>query len=78
MLEDRLREEDGPEPEAEEPPAGPVFNPLVVIGGLAIAGIAGVLAVSGLLLPAIVLGGAFGVFLLVQVVMFRVFPPPKG
>lgn len=77
MLDDRTREDDEPV-EGEEPAATPAFNPFYAVGGAVIAMIVGLMAVSGLLMPVLVLGGVFLVFLLTQVLIFKVFPPRKS
>ncbi|MEK7469046.1 MAG: hypothetical protein AAB074_16855 [Planctomycetota bacterium] len=78
MLEDRPREEDAASPQEGEPELTQPFNPIYAIGGVVIAAISGLMMVSGLLVPALVFLGVFAVFLGVQILIFKVFPPPKS
>ncbi len=78
LLEDRPREEDAASPQEGEPELTQPFNPIYAIGGVVIAAISGLMMVSGLLVPALVFLGVFAVFLGVQILIFKVFPPPKS
>lgn len=78
MLEDRPTEEErGVTPE-EDPAATTPFNPLYAVGGVVIAALTMMMAVSGLLIPALLFVGVIAAFIGVQVVIFRVFPPSKS
>ncbi len=78
MLEDRTTEEDRGETPEDDPAATTPFNPLFAIGGVVIAGLAGLMMVSGLLIPALLFVGAIAAFIGVQALIFKVFPPTKS
>ncbi len=78
MLEDRTPEDDRQAAPEDDPAATTPFNPLYAVGGVVIAALTMLMAVSGLLIPALIFVAVIAAFIGVQALIFKVFPPTKS
>ena len=78
MLDDRVPDGEREAAPEDDPAATTPFNPLYAVGGVVIAALTMLMAVSGLLIPALIFVGVIVGFIGVQALIFKVFPPTKS